>query len=339
MTKPHEGLQHRAIIDGIAWGGTDQRLRRTPGGYLPVFREIGVDPSIVGQYGRKTLFQNYVAYFDCAARHTGDPAFGLHYGAVTRPNRSGIPGYTVVNSDTFRDALLNFSKTLPVIAEGIDIFLHEEEDVAYYQWALAEETHSSHWQFSEYVNAFFLSMLRGFMGRRWVPLEVHYSHPPPGDIRQFRRVFEVPVLFAQPINALVIDRKDLNKRNLRADKHLLDLLLHEAEEELAWRRLPTDPIRSVRTAISQALAQGVSDIDYVAQRLSMKPRSLQRFLKTHGIGYRELMDEVRFDLARTLLADPSLPMTEIAFRLGYSEVSAFSRAFTRWAGVPPKEYR
>ncbi|MCW9035598.1 MAG: AraC family transcriptional regulator, partial [Rhodospirillales bacterium] len=332
-------FQHRAIVDGIAWGGTDRMLRRSPGGYLPVFREIGVDPSIVGQHGRKTLFNNYVAYFDTAARHTGDPVFGLHYGAVTRPNRSGIPGYAILNSATFRDALLNFIKTLPVIAEGIDQYLHEDEEVAYYQWALTEETESAHWQYSEYVNAFLLSMFRGFMGRRWVPLEVHYQHPPPGDIRQFRRVFEVPVLFARPINALVIDRKDLNRRNPRYDGNLLKLLLHEAEEELSWRRRPTDPIRTVRTAISQALAQGASDIDYVAERLSMKPRSLQRFLKTHGMGYRELIDEVRFELGRTLLADPSLPMTEIAFRLGYSEVSAFSRAFNRWAGVSPKEYR
>jgi len=332
-------FKQRAIVDGVAMTGMDRFLRKAPGGYLPVFREIGVDPSIVGQPGRTTLFKNYLAYFEVGAKHSGDPAFGLHYGALTKPHLTGVPGYAILSSANLRDAMINFSLTVPVIVEGLDLWLVEDDDTALYQWLIVEERNEAHWQFAEFVNAFLLSMFRGIMGRRWVPREVHYRHPPPGDVKQFSRVFEVPVHFGRPVNALVIDRNDLNKQNLKADPYLRKLLLHQAETQLAHRLRPTDPLRVVRSTISQALSQGMSDIGHIADRLDMSIRALQRLLSSHGTSFRTLLEEIRFELARELLGDPTLPMNEIAYRLGYAEVSAFSRAFSRWAGVSPRHYR
>jgi len=332
-------FKQRAIVDGVAMTGMDRFLRKAPGGYLPVFREIGVDPAIVGTPGTTTLFRNYMAYFEVGAKHANDPAFGLRYGALTRPHLTGIPGYAILSSMNLRDAMINFALTIPVIVEGLDLWLVEDEDTAYYQWLIVEERNEAHWQFAEFVNAFLLSMFRGIMGRRWKPREVHYRHPPPGDVKQFSRVFEAPVYFGRPVNALVVDRSDLNKHNLRADPNLRKLLLHQAETQLAHRLRPTDPLRVVRTTISQALSQGMNDITFIAERLNMSARALQRLLTSHGTTFRHMLEDVRFELAREFLGDPTLPMNEIAYRLGYAEVSAFSRAFSRWAGVSPKHYR
>jgi AraC-like DNA-binding protein len=95
----------------------------------------------------------------------------------------------------------------------------------------------------------------------------------------------------------------------------------------------------VKGAVRQRLPEGAPTLEEIAASLRLAPGTIQRALAVEGIGFREAVEVTRFDLARHYLTQAHLPLSEIALLLGYSELSAFTRAFTRWAGVSPRGYR
>jgi AraC-like DNA-binding protein len=97
--------------------------------------------------------------------------------------------------------------------------------------------------------------------------------------------------------------------------------------------------REVASAISRELADGHAEIGRVAERLGLHPKALGRKLRAEGTTYSELLDQIRLHLARRFLEQGSVGVAEIAFRLGYSEKSAFNRAFKRWTGHAPESFR
>jgi AraC-like DNA-binding protein len=98
-------------------------------------------------------------------------------------------------------------------------------------------------------------------------------------------------------------------------------------------------VDSVRGVVVTRLAHGVPDVDAVARQVSVSPRTLQRRLAAEGMSYQQIVDDVRRDAAGRLLADPSLAVSQVGYLLGFSEPSAFHRAFKRWHDSTPQEYR
>jgi len=188
----------RYLVDGLAWSGFDRALHKAPGGAAVVFRRIGVPRDILGKPGNAEPFAKYCAYFEEASRHLNDPLFGLRLGAITRPVRSGLPGYITINSPTLRTAVRNLGKTLPVLVDGFDVRLDEGDGEARISMALLDQSVDAHRHFDDHAITFILSMLRGIMGRRWAPEEIALRHPPPPDRSLYGLVFGCPVRFGQP---------------------------------------------------------------------------------------------------------------------------------------------
>ncbi|MCP5366555.1 MAG: AraC family transcriptional regulator [Hyphomicrobiales bacterium] len=327
------------LVDGLAWSGFDRALRRAPGGGEAVFRRIGVPLATIGRPGGAEPLARYAAFFEAGARALDDPLFGLRLGAVTRPARAGLPGYVTVNSPTLAAAAANLGRTLPVLVDGVDITLQRDDDGARVRLSPPVAVDGPGDRFADHSVAFVVSMLRGVMGRRWSPVRVAFRHPAPRQTSLYRLVFGCPVDFGQGGDAVVLDPAQLDRRNTRADRFLLALLLHAADERLAALPRRRDFAAALRAVLADGLARGTPTLDFAAARFGLAPRTLQRHLKARGLGLRALLDQVRLDQARRLLADGDLPVTAIAFRLGYGEVSAFSRAFERWTGQAPSRYR
>jgi AraC-like DNA-binding protein len=190
----------------------------------------------------------------------------------------------------------------------------------------------------EYTLAVITSRVRA-IGGDW-PLEaVEFTFPPPADDREHRRVFGAPVLFGRSEAALVIGQRAWDMRFERAQAELLPLLEDYARIRLAEAPAGSALAARIGEAVREALREGRPQVGRVAKVLGMSPRTLQRNLAAEGTTFAAVVADVRFALARGYLAAGQISLAEIAFLLGFNDQAAFTRAFRRWSGVTPMQWR
>ena len=162
---------------------------------------------------------------------------------------------------------------------------------------------------------------------------------PPDDPRDFEARLACPLRTPAAWTGLEVERASLQARMRRADAALRGMLEHQASA--AMRRDPASetPGESVRRALSSRVVGGDTRIETVARQLGTSPRTLQRRLAPEGSSYQDLLAAARREAAERLLSDSNLSAAEVGYLLGYSEPAAFHRAFKRWLGMTPAEYR
>jgi AraC-like DNA-binding protein len=182
-----------------------------------------------------------------------------------------------------------------------------------------------------------VNVLRALCGSEWKPSEVLLPRAAPADQEPFRRHFRAPIRYDQESATIVLPAADLERRVGGADPVLRALL----EERLGQMKgsAPSEFADDIRRLLHTRLTSHGCSADAIADLLTMHRRTLSRRLRESGKGYREIAGETRFEIARQLLEDTRLPLGEIAAALGYSEASAFTRAFRRWSGRTPTAWR
>jgi AraC-like DNA-binding protein len=175
---------------------------------------------------------------------------------------------------------------------------------------------------------------------RFAPRAVRYAHAAPRDPKLLATFFGCEVEFGAGANELELRAEDLALPLPRGDAQLLEHLRAAANHALARRdRDPAAPIERARSIVADELARAVPSLDVVAKRMALSPRTLRRRLADDGTSFRELLDETRAQLARSYVRDRRIALAEVAFLLGFSEPSAFHRAFKRWTGTTPAAFR
>ena len=278
-----------------------------------------------------------MALYEAAARETRDDAFGLHLGTTYDFASIGPLAYAVLNAPTVRIAVENLARyarafvpggAVTVERDGTDVVLTYALDVADF------ETCRQHVEGAAVVNT---RVLRRLIGSDWQPRYVRFGHAEPADTTEHRRLLGIPMRFRQPVAmALVFDAGALDRAVPDADRRLLPIVERHLQE-----LLPQQPsmLDDVRHAIAEALCDGAPTIRVVAKRLGTSVRTLQRRLGAEGGVFTTLVEDVRRDVAMRYLADGKANLTDIAFLTGYSELSAFGRAFRRWTGSTPLAVR
>jgi AraC-like DNA-binding protein len=184
-----------------------------------------------------------------------------------------------------------------------------------------------------------LNTLRIMVGSQWAPREVHFAHKTPEQTTEHLRIFNAPVVFNCVDNSLVMDREFCAQPIPAADPNLFKILGHYLDDVLSRAPREDGLSASIRKTIAELMKDGNPKLTRVAKGLALSPRTLQRRLKEGGLEFKALVDDTRRRLAVEYLKDSENTQTEIAFLLGYSEVSAFSRAFKRWTGTTPLDHR
>ena len=182
-----------------------------------------------------------------------------------------------------------------------------------------------------------MNVLRELCGAAFRPTEVSFAHSRPSDLRPFQRVFGAPLRFDAERTAIAFPSSLLGRRTRGADPRLfreLDERVAAAESEL-----PDDPVLELRRMLRVMLLSGKGSVAEVAERLSLHRRTLNRRLRARGTSLHKLVEETRFEIARQLVENTRMPLTEIAATLAYADASAFTRAFRRWTGTPPNRWR
>lgn len=192
---------------------------------------------------------------------------------------------------------------------------------------------------AEAVMANIVVVGRQLAGADFRPRLLRLQHARPRRMDEHQRLFDCPVLFEQPATELLLDRALLSLKLPSAEAALCEYL-----EELASSMVATLPLRSMfarelRGAIATTLEGGQANLEGLARQLGLSSRTLQRRMRTEGLNYQRLIDAERFERALELLRHRELLLAEVGERLGFSEPSAFRRAFQRWTGSSPRAYR
>lgn len=170
-------------------------------------------------------------------------------------------------------------------------------------------------------------------------LEVSFEHPAPETTALHERHFACPVRFGAEHDALLLDWATLQRPNRLRDPGTSQFFVNHLAKELEALGDEESLAYRVRSEVGQALSDGVPTISDTARRLGMSSRTLQRRLSSSGHTYQQLIDEARRQLAEKLLRQTEYSVQEVAFLTGFSEQSAFTRAFKRWAGQTPRSFR
>jgi AraC-like DNA-binding protein len=185
--------------------------------------------------------------------------------------------------------------------------------------------------------AMMLNVMRTFCGNDFRPTEVSFAHRSPADVEPFRKFFKVPLYFNAEHYALVFSRDWLDVYLPGADKEL-QLLLQKQIDALETKHSLEFPDQ-VRSVLRSAIVTGDCSEDEIAALFSMRSHTLSRRLEGAGTSFHELVGECRFEIARQMLENTPLSVSQIGSSLGYSRASSFIRAFRRWSGTTPGQWR
>lgn len=183
-------------------------------------------------------------------------------------------------------------------------------------------------------------VLRAITESNISPVEVSFSHAPPKKLDDYDTAFNCPVLFNQPQNYIAYKTEDLNMRTAKADESINKFLVERVEEETNGIEFSANKIVfDVESLIKDALPSGIPGVEQVGRLMGMSRRTLTRRLSESGLTFRDLIRKTQEELSKDLLKNSTRSIAEIAFETGFSEQSAFSRAFKNWTTQSPIEFR
>lgn len=277
------------------------------------------------------------ALFDRAAVLLDDPALGLHAGEQIRPGHYGALGYVAMNCATLGEALDSLRRYQSLVIDLGGVGMDVQGDTLELSWQ--PETERPYRQLAEFNLAGLMTFTRWMAGADARPRRIDFIYPAPADLSEHQRVLDCPLRFEQSCYRLALPTAGLNAALIQPDPAMRELMLRLAEQQLAALPKGDDLLTRARALIAKRLKQPPVELDGIAAQLVLSPRSLQRKLAEAGLSFTQLTEQVRRELAETYLCDATMNLTDVAFLLGYSEQSAFQRAFKRWSGQTPAQYR
>ena len=267
-----------------------------------------------------------------------DPYFGLEISRFIVPSNLHALGYALWSSNTLMEFFQRLKRYSRVLTSQSAIQLEEssgELRLIHVRSPLAQAIHES----EDVWLSFLIRAARSLYGENLKPLRVEMTHPMPheGDA-PYTRLFDAPVAFNCAHPMLVFDRSDMDVRLSGACPELALVNDNIATNYLA-KLARADIVASTRAKIVELLASGRCTLPTVANALNLAPTTLKHKLAILGTSFQTLLDETRLELGTNYLRQPSLPITEITFLLGFVDASNFNRAFKRLTGMSPTAYR
>jgi AraC-like DNA-binding protein len=304
----------------------------------PLFRAAGIDPKIISDPRAYMARPQSELLIRTLAAKIPDPAFGLEAAQCWHPSNLGALGYAWLSSSTLRTALKRLVRYWRLVSAEVAVRLDESPDGIEFVHLPPQRDALLDAIRGDMVMAFLCAMCRANFGAAFSPRRVAFRHAAPADSGPYRAFFGCPVSFGADANRLRIGRAEADHPLPTGNRELAAMHDRVLVAQLA-RLDKTDVMARFRASLLERMTSGELSEDNLARDLNMSRRSLQRRLAEAEATYQSLVDETRRDLALRYLEDPQKSATDIAFLLGYSQQSAFTRAFRRWTGTSPSEYR
>jgi AraC-like DNA-binding protein len=305
-----------------------------------LLKKANVDKSILNNKDEKIPLEIYYSILDAAIEITGDNFFGLHMGQSADPGDISILGYIMASCRNVREALEKIGKYFAIIGSTQRLSLKVEKDDTRLIWEMIKYfpnkciKHCIELGLSNTYN-----MLQNIADKPVDIKEVWIKVGPPDDMSEYNKIFKCPILFNQPVAALVFPSSALDIPLKHPNPVLLSLLEHHANSFLSKIDEEDHFSRKISLRFFESIQGNNPTIEQMAKDLGMSKRVLQNKLKEEGVTFSELANSVRQELAKSYLAEKRYTIDDITYLVGFSEPSVFRRAFKRWTGMTASQYR
>ena len=307
--------------------------------HLPVFRAAGLDPARLEVSGARYPWRGMQKLWVEAARVTNDPTFGLVVGANIRPTTFHALGFSWIASRTLLESLQRLARYYKLLSNApYGVVLHDEGDT----WFLENtvEDHGNTQADRLATDAVMMAIIRlckQASDNHFHPVGVRMHRPAPDNIDAYVAALEAPVYFGQERRGLLFDKAELEKP-LPGDNLELAVAHDEIAENYIAGLEPERVSTEVRKLLIELLPSGNASQEAIARQMNRSLSTLQRQLASESTNYKQIREQTRAALAEKYVREGEHSLSQIAYLLGFSDQSNFSRAFRRWTGQSPGQY-
>jgi len=306
---------------------------------LPIFADLGMDPERMKVAGARYPWAKMQQLWLAAKKATGDECFGLVVGQHIRPTTFHALGFSWLASRTLLESLQRYCRYSGMISNApIDVELKQQDD----QWILAEDTgDKGDPKAAELaVDAFIVGIIKLCRQARDEHVKasaVYLTRPTTDRLGDYVEIIGAPVTMGHPFNAIAFDRDTL-EAPLPGDNLELAIANDRISEEYIAALNPQQVSSEVRKLLIELLPSGDANQETIAGQMNRSLSTLQRQLAAEGTNYKDIRDNTRRNLAEQYVREGEYTLSQVAYLLGFSDQSNFSRAFRRWTGQSPGSY-
>ena len=327
----------QGIVRVAALLGVSPLLRERGVEPADVLVSVGLDPGTLDEGNNCIPYTKAGELLQRCVEITGCMHFGLLVGQLANVSSLGVLGELMWRSPSVEAALHSLILHMHLQTRGGMPTHSLEGGNATLGYAIYQRDMPGAAQVYDLVMAYGFNVMQGLCGPRWLPGEVWFSHASPKDVRPYRQFFRSALRFDADRTAIVFSKAWLDRAppGSDAEQHRVLQRAIAAQERLS----PDDNAERIRRALRTMALSGRASETLIAKLLATPTRTLRRLLAAQGTNFRELLEEVRYEISRQLLADTDMTTAEIAEALDYADASAFTRAFRRWTDSPPAAWR
>ena len=305
----------------------------------PLLSKAGLSVEQIEDRSVRLRVRSQIRFFKLAAEALQDDLLGVHLALDYDLREIGLLYYVLTSCEVLNDALHKAARYCVITNEAVSLkFRARRETTIALDYVGVERRSDRH--HIEFWLVSLVRLCRQLTNRRLIPSRVRVAHHRKETPAALRSLLGCEIEFASGVDELVFPGAVARMPIGSADSRLNELLLTYCEEAVRYRAPARATLRSsVETAMAPLLPHGKANAVEVARSIGMSHRTLARRLASEGLTFSRIAEDLKSDLAGRYLADGDLPISQIAWLLGYREVSAFTHAFKRWTGMTPRQAR
>jgi AraC-like DNA-binding protein len=315
------------------------RVRRAGIKLKPLLSRAGLTTDQIDDPDRRINAPNQIAFLEAAAEALSDDFLGFRLAEEFDLRDLGLLYYVMASSDTLGDALRRASRYSRITNEAV-VLQYEEAREPRLRLVYSGIPRHADQQQIEFCIVAMVRLSRALSGRQFFPKHVSISHVRPRGPAKFAGVLGKGLEFGSDADEIEFPGGSAGWALVHADARLNKILLKTCEESLHSRKSNTSRLRvTVENTISPLLPHGQAKMNVVAKKLGMSERTFTRRLAEEGVTFNEILQQLKASLSIRYLEDNSVPISKIAWLLGFEDASSFSHACRRWTGRSPRELR
>lgn len=314
------------------------RLARSYPRALPTLPDVGLDAAQYANPDTRIPHRLAIDLLNASVASSGDSTLGLRAAELIEPGDFDVLEYAARSSATLRESIQCIARYTRLMHDAAEVTLEETRDLAILRYRVTDGVPQPP-ATNDFVTSVLVRHGWQYAGRKEPLREIQFTHAPTSYLLEYARIFDTKITFGAPRNAIVVSRAWLDTPLVRANPRVSAAFERQVRHLLGKLQENHSIAGRVRELLFAQLSHGDTSMESVARKLAMSVATLRRRLAEEHVSFSEIVDGLREELARRYLSEQEQATSEVAFLLGFSDVVAFHKAFRRWTGMTPAEFR